>query len=935
VSSLLGFHFAIVVKKTDFRSAASGLVEKMSLEPRIASDLARDVFATTALAPPKPVEGHTHATAAALRTSATNFVREVAAAMGSDVFVLEMSKSDQRKGMKGTRQWRWAKDTNVDNRSDPPADDDVEYVCDVDYYVNMPALLASRAKPTLLYTVVPEVAAGTSTDDTSYNFSADGTLNTIVAGGGTYSHQLWDYAGDSLMAVETWWGVPVRAITYAIERRQVGFSRQVILLSPIRIFRGLAAYLATLLLQHKTLARFNPIVTAKNGDQFVRFRVHKAEGTSYTTARPDTHLCATVPAEVEDAIATVARLGTTNLMLPTTASWLEKSDRASAAVLTEFYRAGAPAKMPTVYPVSLAVRTYQYEPATFDQEARSKIQAFMSPLVHSAFAPANAPSSERRCVEGRVNGLKKPEPKPSPFVMQCMRDFVVCVVGDTVLEPFDVETVIEKQTTPAQKLSLLKAVVSGLRLPNVLKCFVKSESYPDVKDPRNISTYNDKDKLTMAQFALALSGHLKQFEWYGPGKTPLQVANRVAAICKEADMVNVSDYHRMDGTITYLLRQVDRMVFMKAFKHHRGVLNDLLKTNADNIGILPHGTTFEQGPSHGSGCSATSTSQTLRAAFAAYLGFRNANRPDGGRYTSGQAFDALGIHLGDDGLDADLPVVNHEWAAKRVGLVLEAGVVQRGHRGVTFLARYYSPDVWTGRLDSMCDVKRQLSKLHVTVRLPAGVTPGSKLVEKALGLVATDANTPVLGQLATKAVALADARRAPIPGLLSWWAKYEASEQFPNSNADGWMDAEFCTQFPEFDRRLFGDWLSAAGSIEALLAAPLCAEPKPATPAATPAVVDGDVLPAKETSTRGQPTEGKANAPETASSGDSPAPSVNGAKQRSRPRRRPSSGKTSPAPPEVPGPPSARSPEKTDAKQRQPVTKAPLKKRVAKATAKP
>ena len=98
----------------------------------------------------------------------------------------------------------------------------------------------------------------------------------------------------------------------------------------------------------------------------------------------------------------------------------------------------------------------------------------------------------------------------------------------------------------------------------ILRCFIKSEAYAGAKDPRNISTYDDADKLELGTFALALSEHMKRFPWYGPGKTPLEIAERVADICTNAEaFVNISDYHRMDGTISYKLREVDRAVFMK------------------------------------------------------------------------------------------------------------------------------------------------------------------------------------------------------------------------------------------------------------------------------------------------------------------------------------------------------------------------------------
>jgi len=249
---------------------------------------------------------------------------------------VQMSKSDQRKDMKGSRQWWWAKDVNADNRKDIPSPTDIRYLCDVDYYVDMPALLVAEAKPVVLYTVVPEEAVAKATDDTSFRFDEDGALCSIVAGSGGYSHHLWNYGFDSILAVKTWFGIPVCVIPYAVERKQVGKHRQIVLLTPIRIFRGVGSLLAYWLLEPKPLTRWIPIVT--HGDEkFVRFDVHTSSDTLVTTARPNTWLCATVSADADASIATVARLGTTNLMLPTAASWLA-NDRPAAAVLTEYHR---------------------------------------------------------------------------------------------------------------------------------------------------------------------------------------------------------------------------------------------------------------------------------------------------------------------------------------------------------------------------------------------------------------------------------------------------------------------------------------------------------------------------------------------------------------------------------------------------------------------
>jgi hypothetical protein len=477
----------------------------------------------------------------------------------------------------------------------------------------------------------------------------------------------------------------------------------------------------------------------------------------------------------------------------------------------------------------------------------------MSPLVHSAYCPVNEVASEERAKVGRVDNLRQPEPRYHAFREQCIREFAEFVVGGCRLAPVQYETIEAKQIGAAQRVSLRKATVQGKMDRRVTKCFIKAEAYGGVKDPRIITTFDDKVKLGMGHFTLALSEHCKRFEWYGPGKTPVVLANRVATICAGADSVNLSDYHRMDGTITETIRRVDRAIFMLAFKDYRTELNELLKLGYNNISYLPHGTKFEQGSSQGSGNPDTSVAQTLRAAFTSYLAYRNVITPEGRKYSPQEAFSALGLHNGDDGIDANLPQRNFEWAATRVGLKLEAAVLQRGDRGVNFLARIYSPQVWHGCPDSMCDIKRQLSKFHTTVRLPDNVPPEAKLVEKSRAYLATDRNTPVIGALCKHVIRLSNAlsmlhlkRIKALPGVAHWWSKFDDSVQFPNDNVGNWMDFELDCMLPGFDRALFNKWLVTTRTLPEVIKAPLCVEPVATPPADVDVVVDGKTLYSRE-----------------------------------------------------------------------------------------
>jgi len=802
----------------------------------------RDAFTATSIVKANPTPGHTHPDAAGFRTAATETALNMSSHVGASVFVIGLSRTDQNRALRGSRAWFWAKDTNTSNRIDKPASDDFLYICDVDYYIDMPDLLSKNCHPTLIYTVVPEHAATTGVDDTSFHFDEYGVLHSHIAGSGYYQHPLWDYGIDSVLVTRRILGIPISSVVYAVERKQVTHNRQLILLAPIIRFPGIiSAFLASMILLTPELRVFNPVQRMADGSSYARFNVHRRSGMYVTTARVNSYACATVSAIIDDNVACVNRLGKTALMLPTTATWI-KDDRSGASVLTEYHRIATPAKHPYVYPVELGVRGYSYNVQEFDQNSRPKLEAFMSPLVHGAFCPMTEKASEEQCVKGRITSLQKPEPKPNRFRDRCIDEFAELIVNGTVLEPVSVDVIIDKQTTAAQKLSISKASIAGSYLKSVVKCFIKAEAYQDVKDPRNITTFNDSQKLDMGMFTLALSEHLKQFLWYGPGKTPLEIALRVAEICTLANvMVNISDFARMDGTVSEKLRQVDRVVMMKAFIHHRGKLNELLKRSYGNKGFLPYGTTFEQETTHGSGCPGTSAYQTLRSTFTAFLGFRRQQYVDGVEPCPQAAFDALGIHLGDDGADADLRPECHEWAASAVGLVLEASCVQRGDRGINFLARYYSPEVWEGCLDSMCDIKRQISKFHTTVRLPANVPPEHKLVEKAMAYVATDRNTPIIGPFCRRTLELSKYRPKTLLGIGTWWSKFEYSSQYPNENIGGWMDAELNLSLPKFDIPCFDHWLAHARTATELLSAPLFQEIEPAT-TTTPVVVDGDIL---------------------------------------------------------------------------------------------
>jgi hypothetical protein len=634
---------------------------------------------------------------------------------------------------------------------------------------------------------------------------------------------------------------PYRLVTYAVERKQVSKHRQLIMLAPMRSFNGpISATLAYFFLEGHQIERFNPIVKNKDGRLYARFKTC-SDTPRITTALVNTNVSATADCVDDDCIAIISRLGSTKLMLPSTNTWL-KDNRHASAVLTEYHREASGAKVPVVFPVHLGVRTYTFEPESFNPDDKTKLEAFMSPIIHGAFVPSNNASNERQAIKGRVTDLKRPEPQRTQFFNTCLKEFTKLLVDGTILHPEPIDTIVESQTSPQQRTSIARAILYGPFRKFALKCFVKAEAYLGVKDPRIISTYNDACKLDMACYAYALAQHCKQFPWYGPGKTPAEIAERVAEICTSAVVdANVSDFHRMDGTITYLLRQVERSIMMAIFPDYRSQLNELLKTDVDNISFMPFGTTYHQGPAQGSGSSATSLFQTLRSTFTAYMAYRHTTKLGSSvTLNAGEAFNALGIHTGDDSLSADLPAKSLKWACTKVGLIVEANIVDRGMRGINFLARYYSDEVWTGSTVSMSDIKRTLSKFHCCLRLPANIKPARKLAEKAFAYSLTDPNTPILGELCKRVLHFCPTSSLEL-NIHSFWAKYPSEVQYPNENYSGWMHAEIEHALPDFDQSMFRFWLSQCKSIDDILNAPLCVEiAQPTTK--LPVIVDNELI---------------------------------------------------------------------------------------------
>jgi hypothetical protein len=261
------------------------------------------------------------------------------------------------------------------------------------------------------------------------------------------------------------------------------------------------------------------------------------------------------------------------------------------------------------------------------------------------------------------------------------------------------------------------------------------------------------------------------------------------------------------------------------------------------------GVRYNSGWSRASGSAETAVFNTLLTAFICFLARRMTRKPEG-FYDKHEAWEMLGLYGGDDGGTADLNREMAEKAASMMGQKLEIVIVPRGEPGVQFLARAYGPHVWFGESNSCCDVRRQLSKFHVTPHLNK-VSEIGKLLEKCFAFSLSDSETPVIGPFVKKVLALHKqhgGRSYVYKNLLNVWnSELDASSHYPN-RYEKWMDELIESQFESgLDVDTFSKWLCGLSSISEALRAPCIFTPPP--PVAKPGkrvVADGEIVPAAD-----------------------------------------------------------------------------------------
>lgn len=807
------------------------LVDMGRVTPKCDPREARNAFNQLSIPKIKINKNHSHTESAQCRNSATKFCRTLAQNLGLSPWSYQMSPNDQYVGVSGYRDWRWDKDVRTSLRNDS-SEDKHAYLIDVDFHIDMERFLTGRNTPTTIYTTQPSKVAQSSGDTVHY-FDNDNYLNARVADGAVYRHKLWNYTSDNLRVSSKFLGITYATTMYLVDRRNVDVNKQLVMFTPLGSWFGPLAWLANWWIAGTQLSYLEPV---KNG--WASLFVQDKNGLSVSVGRAGSYGETTVEVATLERMFASDRLSKQAANVGSIASWAE-ADRNIGVILADYIRDNKEIHAPYVASVDEHVISYTANVNT-DGDDKPTITSFMSPVVSGgSYAPVDDKKTCMWGVESRITNLTQVrELDISGFAKKCADEFVTRFVGKMKLSPVEFDDVWENQTRKVQRTILEEAANLGCVDDDSIKSFMKRESYGKLGTPRIISTLPGLTKLEYSRYTLAVGKYIKSFSWYA-FKTPLEISARVAEIMTGQTRAAETDFSRMDGHISQEVRELIEQPIMSALFSGDDYVLELMSEQYGKKGNVK-GVNYDTGFARASGSPETSLFNTLLTAYISYYAMRKL------RMSPDDAWDALGVYGGDDGLVAVPKNVTpdkiksvYSKVAIEWGQVLKVDVKERGEP-VSFLARFYG-HAWSGGEDSMCDIRRQIVKFHNTVNMPESLPEEGKAREKARALLLTDGNTPIVSDMCRKIMSetvghdLDDISRRAI---VNHWAKFSAEDQYPNEYG-AWMEDIIAKDLDGFNFETFNEWLESGDALKP----PVCLDVQPEQfKSEMDVIVNGDIV---------------------------------------------------------------------------------------------
>lgn len=697
---------------------------------------------------------HTHAAAAAIRTTANNFIAGCCLMLGRTPYSISSSKTDENNDLARERYYHFAKDLQYKHHKSSLAEDHAIIMTDVDYYVDMSEYL--KGQPVFISTFAPTDVCGT-THNASYTIGEDNQLVMYVNGGARYVHQLWDYETDHFL-VDHWWG----SVFYLVERYAFSTDRVVVCFIPIRIIYGPFAWFIP-------GDRLRRRVFEHNGFGHIRYHLSKDDASvevRHSIGRLNSYNSVSLSDAMLNAIFTRLRIAKQPAI-----SDVERIIRSNensgiqdppfaATLIYDFWKANeyfleaysfwcwfwrhTTGNDKPVTSFRTQTDSYQSLSPLVTEDGKEVSRRAMVPLCDDGYHPVRSHNNDHACINGRVHNVRNqlPTRKIPGRYWSYMLDFVNLLVGDYKhkLVPLDFESMME-QVAKRGTRAVLKAETDAHDLyhdSGFVQAFQKAESYGKITDPRNISTLPTKHNFRLGQFVYAFSQVMKQQPWYAFGVHPTKVGERMMEIAEGCQELVPSDISKNDGSVPFMGTALDIACYTAAFApEYASEVQKLFHAGAKANGVTKTGVTYAVNFTTTSGSSATSDRNTRLNAFISYCALRDSG------FSAEDAYKKLGMYGGDDGTNRCVSAEALRRAFANIGMCCTAESVA-AMSPVPFLGRLFI-DPWTTN-ESISDVRRAITKFHI-VHVPSTIPDDIVLVRKAQGYLATDPDTPLLSDL--------------------------------------------------------------------------------------------------------------------------------------------------------------------------------------------
>lgn len=695
-------------------------------------------------------KSHSHANAASYRTAMNAYLKGLVEDAGLTPYMASMSAGDSKSGSRGSRLFYGLKDLVIKYQNDPVKDTDVIIMVDVDYYADMNRWLRYN-RPILLYTLVPEACTSRTTmqeieveQDFAFRI-VDNEVDFRVAGGASYRHKLWDYGVEKCSVINR----DGTLSTFLVEQRKIAgdpLHRYVVITPEARVAMPSWLYLESLM---APLKRLEPLQDGIN----VMFdpitdKLSLSNNGSWQSV--------TLPGILYAAIQERVKAKTSELAVSDIERMLNaehhKTSTTDAPLLYNMMCVYIHANIVTTN----GVINYQPIGSLATEDGKVVGRQGTTPLVDNpALFPRKSVNSDEATIKGRVVDVANTTVPPVVF-RQYANEFAQLVVPEELRNtgaPMSVKEVRNRQNSPAQQARYNQVANSmSVNCKNTLKGFMKAEAYSNISAPRNITTMDAQVTTLLSGYTLAMKeAVLKKHKWFGAGLKPTEQIARLQELTQRHRHWLCTDYTRLDGTVSeFLQKTVMLAVYLRWInsKHRADLRNQMLKVFVQS-GKTSNGLRFEPGFGTRSGSPQTTDGNTLICTYVVYCAYRQLG------YTPKEAFEALGLYYGDDGVTVADEGISEalEWCAMKLGLKLKCILVERG-QPLPYLGRYFVDPYTT--IDSFQDPMRTLAKIHLTANRELSVEQA--MANKAIGYLATDRKTPLIGTWAAQVIKITGMR---------------------------------------------------------------------------------------------------------------------------------------------------------------------------------